>query len=88
MSDLRIYRVYPNGEWKNETHVLQPHISDGEQCTGYDGDVDAWSKHNQLWRFGNAQIVHENDEYKCIYSGSCSEDVINEAIAKFKELHL
>lgn len=86
--DLRIYRVYNNGEIKNETHVLKPHFvpSEGEKI-GYDGDVQAWSEHNQTMRFGCAQIVFENGKYKAIYKGYLDDGQIEAAISELKELH-
>lgn len=86
--DVRIYRVYNCGEIKNETHVLKPHYVPCEgQKLGYDGDVSAWSEHNQTFRFGCAQIVFENGEYKAIYKGYLDDDQIEAAISELKELH-
>jgi hypothetical protein len=59
---VKIWRVYSNGEIKNETHVLQPHFAGGQRCKGYDGDVSAWSESNKRERFGCAQIMQEGDK--------------------------
>lgn len=80
---VKIWRVYNNGHIKNETHVLKPHIADGQRCTGYDGDVSAWSAHNQKWRFGCAQIIQPKGEMpKAIYAGYLGQDQLDVAIAK------
>lgn len=74
----RIWRIYPNGRVKDETHVLWPHFADGMKCSGYDGDVQAWSEHNKFWRAGCAQLVSENGEPpKVLYQGNVSIDVTN-----------
>ena len=80
-SSTKIWRVYPNGHIKNQTHVLYPHRADGQQCTGYDGDVDAWSEHNKEWRGGCAQIVQKEGETPFVlYKGSVSADVLQSSL--------
>lgn len=71
---VKIWRVYSNGEIKNETHVLQPHFADGHRCKGYDGDVSAWSEHNKRERFGCAQIMQEGGNLPVVlYNGYLSD---------------
>lgn len=71
MAGTRIWRMYPNGYVTEQTHVLGPHRADGQQCSGYDGDVDAWSEHNQKGRWGCTQIVQEeNKPPKVIFQGN------------------
>lgn len=66
----KIWRVYPNGEIKDESHVLWRHFADGRKCAGYDGDVDEWSKHNMSWRGGCAQVVkRKGEEPTILYEG-------------------
>jgi hypothetical protein len=75
MYDLTIWRMYNDGSVKDETHVLWPHRADGQQCTGYNGDVAAWSQHNQKWRPGCAQIVRRNGQQPVvIYQGYPSKE--------------
>jgi len=77
MSDMevRVWRVYNNGHIKNESHVLWPHFADGQRCTGYNGDVEAWSNHNKEWRSGCAQIVQEGEALpRAIYNGYLSDE--------------
>ena len=71
--DVKIWWMYPNGQVKDQTHVLWPHFADGRQCTGYDGDVVAWSEHNKKHRWGCAQIVqHGTDKPVVLYTGNVS----------------
>jgi len=72
-----VWRMYANGDVKDETHVLYPHFADGQKCTGYDGNVDAWAKHNRQWRPGCAQIVQEEGSVaKVIYPGGVSASLL------------
>lgn len=81
MSDIKIWRVYNNGDIKNETHVLKPHYADGQKCLGYDGDVEAWSKHNATTRFGCAQIKQVGDAKPVIlFNGYLSTERLLEII--------
>ena len=80
---VKIFRVYNNGDIKNETHVLQLHFSDGQQRKGYDGDVRAWSEQNKKIRFGCAQIVkHDGKSAEAIYSGYLGQSQLDAAIAE------
>lgn len=75
----KIWRMYPNGEVKNESHVLWPHRADGHECTGYNGDVLAWSNHNKQWRGGCAQIVQRDGEVaEVMYPGSVSAGLLSD----------
>lgn len=68
-------------EIKNETHVLWPHYADGHPCTGYEGDVDAWSAHNKKHRRGCAQIVQEEGASPVIiYEGNASGETLQTAL--------
>jgi hypothetical protein len=82
MSETKLWRVYANGHIKNVTKVLGPHIDDdGISRTGYDGDVEAWSKYNKEWRWGCAQIVQRNDEKPFVlYDGCVRKETLDEAI--------
>jgi hypothetical protein len=82
MSD-KIWRIYGNGSVKDESHVLHPHrCPDGFKCTGYGGDVAAWSKHNQKVRGGCAQIHQSGDDTPVVlYAGSVSQEIIAKFIA-------
>ena len=61
---VRIWRLYPNGDLTEQTHVLWPHedtrtmlpYDDGKRV-GYNGDVEAWSNANMSTRPGCCQIV-------------------------------
>jgi hypothetical protein len=77
MIDTKIWRMYPNGEVKDESHVLWPHYADGFKCTGYNGDVQKWSDNNEKWRWGCAQIVqYEGEERVVIYTGSVGSQLL------------
>lgn len=81
MSHTRIWRIYPNGQIKNETHVLFPH---GE-FLGYDGDVEAWSEHNKVVRFGCAQVVQRGKTLPVVlYQGSVAK-TITDAFVKARQ---
>lgn len=68
--NIQIWRVYNNMSYKNETHVLWPHTADRQKCAGYNGDVNAWSEHNKVHRFGCAQIMQVGNERPTIlYEG-------------------
>lgn len=75
----RVFRLYPNGQVKDETHVLWPHyVPDEGQKTGYDGNVSAWSEHNQKWRFGCAQIMLRGGEWSILYRGNVDDETFAE----------
>lgn len=81
MSDIKIWRVYNNGEVKNESRVLWPHFAEGRKCLGYDGDVEAWSERNQKDRFGCAQIKQVGDAKPVIlFNGYLSTERLLEII--------
>lgn len=84
---VRIFRVYNNGSVKEETYVLKPHKVGVEYSTGYGGNVDAWSTHNQKYRFGCAQFKWEEGEEEpvCIYNGYLDAGQIAKAIQDIKE---
>lgn len=68
---VKVWRVYNSGTIANETRVLWPH--DGG--TGYQGDVEAWSAHNKVVRFGCAQIKQEEGAYPVVlFSGYLSKE--------------
>ena len=78
---MKIWRVYNNGDIKNETRVLWPH----KGGTGYDGDVEKWSQHNQVERFGCAQIMKEGDERPVIlFHGYLSDERLQTMIEEGK----
>lgn len=73
----RVFRIYANGDFKDETKVLWPHYVPGEgNKTGYNGDVFAWSEHNKLWRWGCAQVMFHDGEWSVIYPGMVDEATI------------
>jgi len=78
MSDVRIWRMYPNGEVKDETRVLWRHAGG----TGYNGDVSEWSRENQKFRPGCAQVVQKGDAPReVIYQGSVCAKLTDAFIA-------
>lgn len=83
----RIWRVYNSGNIKEETRVLYPHHSDGQRCTGYDGNVQAWSEYNQVYRFGCAQI-HKPDEgpLEVLFKGYLDNDQLTTAMSKISQM--
>jgi len=79
---VRIWRLYPNGDLTEQTHVLWPHedtrtmlpYDDGKRV-GYNGDVEAWSNANMSTRPGCCQIVmHPGEDPEVVYNGAASED--------------
>tara|TARA_R110000851_G_scaffold6659_5_gene26658 strand:+ start:1202 stop:1480 length:279 start_codon:yes stop_codon:yes gene_type:complete len=78
----KIWRIYGNKSFKNETRVLFEHIDGTDKCTGYDGDINKWSEHNKHWRFGCAQVVQDMSDgtYQVLYNGYLSDDEVMEVI--------
>lgn len=82
----RIWRVYNNGSIKEETRVLHPHYSGGQRCTGYDGDVKAWSEYNQVYRFGCAQIHKPNEgPLEVLFNGYLDATQLATAVTKITQ---
>ena len=83
MDRVKIWRMYPNGQIKDESHVLWPHTADGQKCTGYNGDVKAWSDHNKEYRWGCAQIVQTNDDAPTVlYQGNVDAALTDSFVEK------
>ena len=84
---MKIYRVYPNGHIKDQTHVLWPHKDpEGNQCEGYDGDINAWSEHNQKVRPGCTQVLVENNCPFVLYMGlGMTNKVLKEFFNKIRK---
>ena len=88
-TNCSIWRVYNNGLIKNETHVLGPHYNGTQKCTGYNGDVEKWSTHNQVERFGCAQIMQLKDERPVIlFHGYLSDERLQDMINEGKFNHV
>lgn len=84
-SEVKIWRVYNNGEIVNETYVLSEHVRDGITYAGYGGDVEKWSEYNKDVRFGCAQVKrHRGENPVVIYDGYVGKDRLNEMIAEGK----
>jgi len=70
----KVWRVYNNGSFKNETYALSLYNS-----------LDEWSDYNKEWRWGCAQIAqHDGEDPVILFEGYLNEERLQPFLEQIK----